>query len=72
MTTNSSENYIYGFSQVGTSRTVTENIERILEKFICEVYGKKQRMQIYQLMKLGITSTVIGTEEYHLQCYHHL
>ena len=26
------ENYIYGSSQIGTSRTVTEDIERILEK----------------------------------------
>ena len=61
-----SENYIYRFSQVGISRTVTEDIEGTLEKFICEMYGKKQR--IYQLMKLG----VIGTEENHLRCYHHL
>ena len=68
----SSENYIYGSSQLGTSRTVTEDIKRILNKFICEMYGKKQRIQIYQLMKLGITSTVIGMEEYHLRCYHHL
>ena len=68
----SSENCIYGSSQVGTFRTVTEDIERILEKFICEMYGKKQRIQIYKLMKLGKTSTVIGTEEYHLRCYHPL
>ena len=31
------------------------------------MYVKKQRVQIYQLMKL-ITSTVIGTGEYHLLC----
>ena len=68
----SSENYIYGSSQVGTSRTVTEDIESILEKIICEMYGKKQWIHIYQLMKLSITSTVIRTEEYHLRCYHHL
>ena len=37
----SNENYIYGFSQVGTSCTVTEYIVRILEKFFCEMYGKK-------------------------------
>ena len=37
----SNENYIYGFSQVGTSCTVTEDIVRILEKFFCEMYGKK-------------------------------
>ena len=28
-------------SQVWTSRTVTEDIARISEKIICEVYGKK-------------------------------
>ena len=41
MTTNSSENYIYGFSQVGTSCTVTEDIERILKKIVCETDGKE-------------------------------
>ena len=61
----SNENYIYRFSQVGTSHTVTEDIARILENFVCEMYGKKQWMQIYQLMKLGVTSTVIGVGEYH-------
>ena len=51
---------------------MTEDILRILEKFVCEMYGKKQRMHIYQLMKLGITSIVIGTGEYHLLCCHHV
>ena len=37
----SNENYIYGFSQVGTFRAVTEDIVRILGKFVCEMYGKK-------------------------------
>ena len=34
------------------------------------MYGKKQR--IYQLMKLVVTSIVIGTGEYHLLCCHHV
>ena len=37
----SSENYIYGFSQVGTFRTVTKDSTRISEELICEVCGKK-------------------------------
>ena len=49
---------------------MTEDILRILEKFVCEMYGKKQR--IYQLMKLVVTSIVIGTGEYHLLCCHHV
>ena len=36
------------------------------------MYEKKQRIQIYQLMKLGITSTVTGAGDYNLQCYHHV
>ena len=59
------------FSQVKTSHTVTEDIARISNKFICEVCGKKQRIQIYQLMKLAITSIVRRMGEYHLRCYHH-
>ena len=67
----SDEDCIYGFSQVGRSRTVTEEIVRILEKFVCEMYGEKQWIQIYLLLKLGITSTVIWRREYHWRCYHH-
>ena len=37
----SNENYIHGFSHIGTSGTVTEDTIRILEKLVCEMYGKK-------------------------------
>lgn len=70
----SDQNQIYGFCQVGTSGTVTEFIVRKLKKFFCEMYEKKpkkQRIQINQLKKLGITYTASGTEEYYLQCYYH-
>ena len=67
----SDENY-YGFSQIGTSRTVTEDIVRILEKFVCEMYGKKVTDTNLSINEVNITSTVIETEEYFLRCYHHV
>ena len=66
------ENYTYGFSQVGTFRTVTEDIARISETSIYEVLGKKLQIQICQLMKLAITSIARRTREYNLRCYRHV
>ena len=68
----SSENYIYGFSQVGTFRTVTKDSTRISEELICEVCGKKKHIQSCQLIKLAITSIVRRTGEYHLGCYRYV
>ena len=56
----------------GTFRTVTEDIARISEKFICKVCGKKQQRQTWQLMKLAETSIVRRMGEYHLGCYRHV
>ena len=68
----SNENYIYGFSQVGTFHTVTEGIARISGELVGEVCGKKQQLQICQLIKLAVTSIVRKTGEYHLRCYCHV
>ena len=63
----SNENYIYGFSQVGTFHTVTEGIARISGKLVGEVCGKKQQLQICQLIKLATTSILRKMGEYHLR-----
>ena len=67
MTRRYNENYIYGFSQVRTFRTVNSfNYTSFVKRV------EKNNIKIYQSMKLAITSIVRRTGEYHLRCYRHV